>query len=820
MTETLTPLNILQSKYSAERNFVQVFPHQDEFLTEYFKNHKGDKNLAVELPTGSGKSFVLLAIAQYWLQKGKKVCVLTPNNQLLSQLKKEAERLKMDFVEIFKKTDTSNVANKNLRNYNFKEAFGIMNYHRFFTHNIKADYLIFDDVHLFEDILDDELSFNFMRKSEEFDLIQDYLIEKEIITKEELDKILNSEKIKLLNFLDESLVIKLIDTELAKLTIDSTNELFWKYKKYKEYINNYFFFISRDGFLLAPLVKPLSIMKQFLGISHKIFFSATIPSKNQFILSLGLNEKVNIIRYTSLKNSDFKKLTSGKRLILPEPTLRNIDKGKLVEQDLILRIKLKLEIIISKFSKVLILCRSLSEMDIYAEHIRQKFGISCKLYTSKDDNFYESFKSDDRAVLILANRYSGMDFPAKTCEVTVLTSVPWRCTPIEKFIENELNDITYSEEKIALRLVQSFGRCNRSISDLGLYIVLDGKFYLDFNQQKSYSKYYPSNIMNEIYLGAEFYERNSGSGKEFSERIEIGNKFLNQPEIFEPSSKNLQKSPYNDEPDFNLYIIKSWEYILNNNYNDSQEILLYLINKVPIGGEYKCFFNYLLARCEYYKNNSKFNDTVIDYLNQASKHHKTEFFKSIYDLFNSIKDERNQSSPEVQYFNKNIPEVIKDSGKLVTKILEIQEGLDSNEHNIICENISELLNLLKINTKNRSKEKGPYPDLEIKDIISNRCYIIELKSKPDAENISSKDIAQLKKHFGSYDKDYSIVSYILLSKKISVMEEAKNQLKGIHIQNLEDYQGFVDKLLINVRKKDNFIDLVIKFYRDKFTSLE
>ena len=118
------------------------------------------------------------------------------------------------------------------------------------------------------------------------------------------------------------------------------------------------------------------------------------------------------------------------------------------------------------FSKVLILCRSLSEMDFYAKHLTKKFDKSYKIYTSRGDFYknYESFKSDAKAILIIANRYSGMDFPGKTCEVVVLTSVPWRCTPIEKFIETELNDIPYSEEKIALRLVQSFGRCNRRFS--------------------------------------------------------------------------------------------------------------------------------------------------------------------------------------------------------------------------------------------------------------------------------------------------------------------------------------------------------------------
>ena len=332
MVDKITPLNILQSRYNPERNFVQVFPHQEEILTEYFETHKEDKNLAIELPTGSGKSFVLLAIAQYWLQRNKKVCVLASNDQLLSQLIKESRRLNLNFVEIFKKSDNSTEANNNLKKYSFKEAFGITNYHRFYTHQISADYLILDDVHLFEDILDDELSFKFMKDSPEFELINDFLISNEIVTSEELAKIFDSEEIKILHFKDEEQTIKFIDSELAKLTIDQ-GSLFWKYGRYKEYLKNYLFFISRDGFLLSPLAKPLSLLSKINEVPHKIFFSATIPSKNQFILSLGLSDKVNIRRYLSLKNYDPKKLTSGKRLILPDPMLKNTDKEEFANED-------------------------------------------------------------------------------------------------------------------------------------------------------------------------------------------------------------------------------------------------------------------------------------------------------------------------------------------------------------------------------------------------------------------------------------------------------------------------------------------------------
>jgi len=88
MVEIETPLSILKSSINY-KDFVQVFPDQEEVLEKYFNSLKDEKNLAIEMPTGSGKTFVLLAIAEYWRRKQKKVCILTQNNQQVSQLKKE-----------------------------------------------------------------------------------------------------------------------------------------------------------------------------------------------------------------------------------------------------------------------------------------------------------------------------------------------------------------------------------------------------------------------------------------------------------------------------------------------------------------------------------------------------------------------------------------------------------------------------------------------------------------------------------------------------------------------------------------------------------
>ena len=80
-----TPLSILKDSINY-KDIVQVFPHQEEVLDKYYNNLKDEKSLCIDLPTGSGKTFVFLAIAEYWRRKGKKVCVLEICSQVIRLL--------------------------------------------------------------------------------------------------------------------------------------------------------------------------------------------------------------------------------------------------------------------------------------------------------------------------------------------------------------------------------------------------------------------------------------------------------------------------------------------------------------------------------------------------------------------------------------------------------------------------------------------------------------------------------------------------------------------------------------------------------------
>jgi superfamily II DNA or RNA helicase len=64
-----------------------LYAHQDRVLEGYYQNHLQTKDLALELPTGTGKTLVGLLIAEYRRRALKeRIVFLCPTKQLCCQV--------------------------------------------------------------------------------------------------------------------------------------------------------------------------------------------------------------------------------------------------------------------------------------------------------------------------------------------------------------------------------------------------------------------------------------------------------------------------------------------------------------------------------------------------------------------------------------------------------------------------------------------------------------------------------------------------------------------------------------------------------------
>ena len=79
-----------------------------------------------------------------------------------------------------------------------------------------------------------------------------------------------------------------------------------------------------------------------------------------------------------------------------------------------------------------------------------------------------------RLKLALAARYDGIDLPGDTCRMMVLDELPAGAGPLERFQWERLNMQSSLRSLLASRIVQSFGRISRGMSDHGV-VLLTGK---------------------------------------------------------------------------------------------------------------------------------------------------------------------------------------------------------------------------------------------------------------------------------------------------------------------------------------------------------
>ncbi len=109
------PMNRNYEEFLASFNsnkFQTLWPAQSYVLQTYAEKFTNSGDIAIELPTGAGKTLIALLIAESWRQEGKKAALLTANKTLVRQMTQEAQSLNIPVVLLEGKGINISSANK------------------------------------------------------------------------------------------------------------------------------------------------------------------------------------------------------------------------------------------------------------------------------------------------------------------------------------------------------------------------------------------------------------------------------------------------------------------------------------------------------------------------------------------------------------------------------------------------------------------------------------------------------------------------------------------------------------------------------------
>jgi hypothetical protein len=386
----------------------KLWPAEKEVLEKYHASFTSCERLAIQLPTGSGKSLIGILVAEAWKRRGKRVAILTSTIALSDDMRNKCTDLVVESVVITGRRDSSEENRQRLRNikkYKRAQSIGIFNYWSYmYAQDIaEPDVLIIDDADGFENLLIAHYSVRIPRESEIWNRVVTELVRYKVYQKLESFLVGGlADDYQLIYFPHSIQMVEMI--KKAFMTSDKSGlsrEIVTAFEQNKERIHSYLMFVSNDEIVLTPQICPTSMHPRLRSVRHMIFMSATIGTPEVLHKRLGFPKQIEMISEDDISSPIG---TMGKRIIFPMSGLSQTPSVQGPVLDAIGQI-------VTEFAKVLILCVSHSDTDRVRNYLKSR---EHDVLSYKKEADIEAFRKLDKGVLVAAGRFFGLDLSGES----------------------------------------------------------------------------------------------------------------------------------------------------------------------------------------------------------------------------------------------------------------------------------------------------------------------------------------------------------------------------------------------------------------------
>lgn len=480
--------------------------HQGDVIRAYAEGHQDTPDLALELPTGTGKTLPGLLIAEWVRRKtAGPVIYATPTKQLARQVAATAEREGVPVAVLTgtaKHWDPADEAS-----VEGGEAIGLTTYSAIFNSSPKlpeAQLLIFDDAHAGEQFVGNEYGINIRRYDDEdaylevLDGLKPFLSGLLIQRLEgEPDPGAHHQVRLILPAIDQAALTSL-DAALAGLPKPHS----YKLAMIRSGLAACCVYLSYGGIQIRPMIPPTYENHVYARAKQRIYLSATLGSGGELERAFGRREIVRMPLPTKTPPR------SGRRLFVFPDLVKGGDAVGLTKQ------------IIGLTDKALVLSQ---ETVANTEAAAKALAGNDVPVLGRDDleqQGLETFGEAPAGVLGLANRYDGLDLPGNACRIVVLGGKPDAVGLQERFLSERAEANAALAERLRTRIVQGAGRCTRGPNDYAVVVVLGSDIMKYFSRPENLKALEP-----ELQAEVEFGWQNS-KGADPEEVIENVEMFL------------------------------------------------------------------------------------------------------------------------------------------------------------------------------------------------------------------------------------------------------------------------------------------------------
>lgn len=449
----------------------QLWPWQKEVLVAY-DSTAGDA--AIELPTGTGKTLLGLLAGEEFRRRdgGSPVAYLTGNKQLAQQVERQAQDLGLPAVRFQGPKDTWEP--RHVRAFNWGRAIGVMNYWNYFNANPgvePARMLILDDVHLLEGPLREYFTVTIIRRDPLYAEVLKRISARcpyYAMVEDLLHDVDAPRPPEMLVFPDSAELASEVRSLLDAHVLDGHDPRWWPWQQIRGHLDVCCWLVSGRAVTLTPYIPPSQTLQYFSAPAHRLYLSATVGGVDDLQRRLGTPPLAKLTASVLPRQ--------GRRYVAMYGETESLRGGALVDA---------VRPLLQKSPKGLWLCARREVADEVQDALKQG-GLAGGVWRLAGDNAAdEPFTAANAGHLVTAGRYDGMDFPDDACRVEIVPEVPVATSELEEFVTAFLRDASFSEHRLAQRVAQALGRCNRSENDRAVYLLTDPEFVARFSQLRA-----------------------------------------------------------------------------------------------------------------------------------------------------------------------------------------------------------------------------------------------------------------------------------------------------------------------------------------------
>lgn len=434
-----------------------LWAHQSEML-KTFTSSADEPDVALELPTGTGKTLTGLLIAEWTRRKRRaRVIYACPTQQLARQVAASAHREGINVSLLV--GGHADWPSAEHAAYEGAEAIAVTTYSSIFNSNpqlVGADLILFDDAHAGEQYVGEAYSVNLNRRADSasYNGVLD-------VVAPALDKFfierLRSDKPDPTIGQDVQMVVPLRQPDMVD-KLHSTLNSFSKPHRYRfsmirASLASCLVYVAYSGILIRPYIPPTHQNDLFSNARQRVYLSATLGEGGELERAFGRSK---ILRLQQPDESTAPRY--GRRFFVFPEFVEDLDVDELSRS------------IVQAAGKALILAPRTQTAMGTARALAQPGWQVLGLDDVSDS--IAPFSELDHGMCGLAARYDGLDLPGDTCRLVGLKEVPNQDNLQERFLQSRARAGAAIASRVRTRVIQGAGRCTRGPEDTAIVLVL------------------------------------------------------------------------------------------------------------------------------------------------------------------------------------------------------------------------------------------------------------------------------------------------------------------------------------------------------------